>query len=525
MAWPLSRPRAAALTLSLALLSGSAAAQWNPAAGDWGKADPDDLRVMTWNVQDGICSSNDKLDVFGDWTGLVRIVAALKPDVLLLQETADNNGNGTGGSIDSVATLETVIDLFLHGGNDPFNGNAPVTSYVQLFAPGYDLPHVFVSSSDDGFNRNVILSRYPFGDINGDGDVARADFFQLADLYSPGFTGGIRGFTHAEIDLPDGVYAGDLVVGTNHLKSGGSASDHAQRIDAAQNIAYFVDALYNGLGTGVCDPNAKVLNPTATQLPSPDTPVIIGGDWNEDEVKNGATKGPADWIAKAQISGGTSDGTDRDGTDMTYDSAVEFFSGNSSTQSSSKLDYICWQDSIATLRNSFVFNSASVPGGAMPAEVQGFPIQAALASGTASDHRPVITDFILPAAEPCTSVATDLGNGKPGTGGLVPQFSACGDLSTGGTADFLLEDCLPLTQAWLVLSFTQINAPFSGGVLVPAPDFLFGPLPVDAAGELLIGGVAGGGGPFDLFAQYVVIDPGASFGRALSNGLQVHWQP
>jgi len=523
MAWPLLRTLAP--LLSLALLAPASTAQWDPANGDWGKADPADLRVMTWNVQDGICSSNDKLETFGDWAGLAHIVASLQPDVLLLQETADNSGNGTGGSIDSVSTLETVIDLFLHGGNDPFNGNTPVTSYVQKYAPSYDLPHVFVSANDDGFNRNVILSRHPFGDVNGDGVSTLADFFQLADLYSPGFTGGIRGFTHAEIDLPDGVYAGDLVVGSNHLKSGGSASDHNQRVDAAKNIAYYVDALFNGLGTATCDPNAKVLTPGASQLPSASTPVIIGGDWNEDEVKNGATKGPADWIAKAAVSGGSSDGPDRDGTDMTYDSSAEFFTGNTTTQSSSKLDYMVWQDSIATLRHSFVFNSASVPAAAMPAEMSGFPIQHSLASGTASDHRPVVADFILPLAAGCPSVATDLGNAKPGTGGLSPSFSACGDLSTGGTADFLLEDCLPSTQAWLVLSFSQINVPFSGGVLVPAPDFLIGPLPVDAAGQLLIAGVAGGGGLFDLYAQYVVLDPGASFGRALSNGLAVHWQP
>ncbi|MCA9277409.1 MAG: hypothetical protein KDA29_15475, partial [Phycisphaerales bacterium] len=124
-------------------------AQWDPSNGQWGKSDATDLRVMTWNIEDGICSSNDKLDNSGDWNGLVRIVASLQPDVLILQECGDNGGNGTGTGLDSTTTLTTVLDLFFHGGNDPFQGGA-VTSYVQQFVPGYDLPNSFVNTTSDG---------------------------------------------------------------------------------------------------------------------------------------------------------------------------------------------------------------------------------------------------------------------------------------------------------------------------------------------------------------------------------------
>ena len=515
--------RNVSVALALCLVSLPAAAQWNPAAGDWTKTDPSDLRVMTYNVEDGLCSTNAKAAGLTNWEATARIVASFRPDVLLLQECADNSGNGTGSGADSVSTMETVLDLFMHGGNDPFNGGAAVAAYVQLYAPAYDLPFVFVSGITDGFNRNVIMSRYPFADLNGDGLDLLNDFLQLGDLYSPGVNGGIRGFMHAEIDLPDGTYAGDLVIGNSHLKAGGSSSDHDQRVAAGQNIAYYIDAMFNGLGGGVADPNGKILNPTATSLVSADTVVMAGGDWNEDELKNGATKGPADWITKAANTGGT-DGADRDRTDMTYDASQEFFTNSPFTQSSSKLDYISWQDSIATLRHSIVYNSTPVPAGLEPPELSGFFINPQLASGIASDHRPVIADFQLPLAGGCVSVATDLGNALAGTGGLEPNLEACGDLSTGGTADFNLTDALPSAPAFLVFSLNSVFAPFSGGILVPAPDFLIGPFTTDSNGDVQVGAVAGGGGPFDVYVQFVIVDAGAVAGRSMSNGILAHWQ-
>src|SRR5262249_54005824 len=108
-------------------LSAPLHAQWAPPSGQWGKIDPADLRVMTWNVRDGICSTNAKVEGSNNWCALARIVAAMKPDILLLQECGDNSGNGSGTSIDSVADLITTVGYFLHGGNDSFHGGTPVT--------------------------------------------------------------------------------------------------------------------------------------------------------------------------------------------------------------------------------------------------------------------------------------------------------------------------------------------------------------------------------------------------------------
>jgi len=387
------------LPVAVALLAGGVAwAQWDPNNGEWYKSDPNDLRVMTWNLQDGIRTEAAKSNSVSGWNGIVRIVAGLQPDILILQETADN---GCGGCVDTVSELETVFELLFHGGADPFEGGT-VGVFVQMFAPGYDLPYVFVNPVNDGFNRNVILSRYPFLDLNGDGSATESDFFVLADEYAP--TGSvIRGHMFAEIDLPDAVYEGDVVVGNAHFKAGGSSSDFAQRLQEAQVSAYFIDYAFNGGGVGLPDPNNKILFPNPTMTLDDETPVIWGGDWNEDEQNNGR-KGPAEWITRAEFTGGT-DGTDRDRSDSTYDDARDFFNNNRGTRNNTKLDYLAWQDSVIEgITREFIFDSSSVPGVAqLPEPVRTFPSVPDLTSIFASDHKPVVIDIQLPlsTAGPC----------------------------------------------------------------------------------------------------------------------------
>ncbi len=413
------RPTASLLTLLLALLacfSPSANAQWNPQQGQWDKADPDHLRVMTWNVRDRLCSTNTKQDNGGTWHGLSVVIAAVRPDVLILQETGDNSGNGTGGSADSTATLSTVVDLFIDGGADPFRGGT-VSAYVKKYAPGYDLPHRFVSTNGDGFNRNIILSRFPFADLNGDGKATLSDMPNVnGEGYSAGGTGGIRGFMFAEIDLPNATYEGDLVVGNAHLKSGGDSSSQAQRLTASQNVAYYIHALLAGAGTGVPDANNAFFdNPPATSILTDTTAVVIGGDWNEDENTNGR-RGPALWLTQGEFAG-SADGTDRDTTDSQFDAAVDLFNGSRVTQNSgSKLDYIAWWDSVAAPVHEFVFNSATMPVQARPPEFSHHPFPQTISS--ASDHRPVIVDLDLPT----------IPQGPPGSFNLIAPLDGQGNI-------------------------------------------------------------------------------------------------
>lgn len=384
----------------LAAASGLAAAQWNPAQGDWGKTEPTDIRVMTWNIEDGIVStSTRKNNGFNNWNALTHIVAALKPDILVMQEAGDRSGNGSGSGVDSAAELETTLELFMHGGTDPFLGGT-VTAFVQLHDSEYDLPYIFVSNATDGFNRNVIMSRFPIADINGDGQAQFSNFVVIPDAYQTGGSGGIRDFMHAEIDLPDTTYLGDMVIGTCHLKSGGSSDDYSQRLRAAQNIAYFIDHFFNGAGSGTADPNNKIAFPSSTPAVLDEyTPVIWGGDLNENEATNGR-RGPAEWFSQAAVAGGT-DGTDRDRTDSTYDSAFHPINGQTGTHSSSnKLDYLVWQDSVAPVRRQFIFYSSGtgMTTPMLPLPVRNFPVQPLSCSGLAADHRPVIVDFMLALA-------------------------------------------------------------------------------------------------------------------------------
>lgn len=516
---------AAALLFSCPLV-----AQWDPPAGEYGKEVPTDLRVMTWNVEDALCRTNDKTESTGiveNWEACARIVAALKPDVLLIQEAADNSGNGTGSGADSQTQLATVLDLFVNGGSDPFEGGA-VSAYVRKYDPSLSYPYIYASTDTDGFNRNALISRYPFADLNGDGKSLASDMpILLGDKYATGFDGGIRGWINAEIDLPDATYAGDLVIGNSHFKAGGSSSDQNQRIKAAQNIAYFIDHMYNGAGTGTPDPNSVIFDsPTITQLLDEDTVVITGGDLNQDE--SGGSKGPVAWVAEAAVAGGMTDGTDRDGTDMEYDAATDPFTGNDATiGSSSKLDYLLWQDSIASTRRQFVFNTSTVNGGGgqLPPEIIGAFFPNGLSS-LAADHRPVVVDFILPLGDGdpgCNTSVVDLGFALPGSNGLTPTFEVCGDLSPGSTADFILSDA-PLNQnAFPVIALAAMPTPFKGGTLVPIPPFALDPVFTGFGGGVAIPGVDGGLGPATLVMQWVITDPGLPQGFAFSNALEITW--
>ncbi|MFG0305433.1 MAG: GC-type dockerin domain-anchored protein [Phycisphaerales bacterium JB040] len=438
----MTRLLASVLALSVAV---PALAQWDPANGDWLKSDASDLRVMTWNVEDGICRTADKSDGQNSWNALVRVVATLQPDVLILQETGDNAGNGTGSGVDSVSSLVTVCELFIHGGADPFVGGT-VGSYVQLFAPGYDLPYVYPSDVTDNFNRNIILSRYPDLDLNGDGNSVHSNFIVLADEYQSGGNGGIRGFGFVEIDLPDETYAGDLVIGNSHLKSGGASSDFDDRREAAQNIAYLIHHNFNGNGTSTPDPTGNVRGPNPATVLDANTPVIWGGDWNQTP----SPSAPSAWMTQADI-GTAGDGTDRDGTPSTYDNAAHPLTGDTSTQSGSKLDYLAWQDSIATARRQFVFRTtgSGLQQSNFPPAITGFPRGWSAVSGFAADHRPVVVDFILPAPEPDCQPDVNgdgiLDNGDLGdfitlflSGDLAADFTGDGILDNGDIGAFIV---------------------------------------------------------------------------------------
>jgi hypothetical protein len=146
-----------------------------------------------------------------------------------------------------------------------------------------------------------------------------------------------------------------------------------------------------------------VLVPNSGELLDANTPVVWGGDLNQSP----STFAPSSIMTRAVTLGGT-DGTDRDRTDAMFSNPSQPITGDTSTQGSSgRLDYICWQDSIATARREFIFRStgSGMSVGKLPFPASTFPVNPLSISSLASDHRPVVVDFILPAAsvDPCPS--------------------------------------------------------------------------------------------------------------------------
>ncbi|MEO1584827.1 MAG: GC-type dockerin domain-anchored protein [Planctomycetota bacterium] len=457
----------AALTVTFAA---SASGQWDPQNAQWGKTEPTDVRVMTWNVRDSICRTENKTDPNGNWAAIVRVIAALEPDVLLIQEAGDNSGNGTGGGVDSVSVLADVVDLLFDGGPDPFNGGT-VTEFVQLYRPGYSLDHVFVSTDTDNFNRNIIVSRWPFTDLNGNGVATLSNFsVQSSATGAPGGDGGIRGFQFAEINLPGDQYVGDLVIGNAHMKSGGSSNDRFQRLTAAQNTWYYTRYLYNGNGTPTPDPENTVPEfPSSTSVLDPNTPIIMGGDLNEDESNNGR-RGPAEWLARGIASGGSSDGNNPDGTDASFDASTEFFSGIRATIGSSKLDYLVWQDQITTARRTFVFRSQNVPVPSLPPELVGFGFppndEGNFTTLLASDHYPVVGDFILPLGQATLPGAFSLLSPADGAT-AVPTFTPASWEAASDTDDYRFTLATDPELTNVVLELEPLIAP---SVFIPSLD-------------------------------------------------------
>ena len=126
------------------------------------------------------------------------------------------------------------------------------------------------------------------------------------------------------------------------------------------------------------------------------------------------------------------------------------------------------------------------------------------------------------ACLPVALCQTDLGFGGPGGATL----SLCGgDLSSGTSADLLLAGAPPGAAAFLGLGPAFNPTAVLGGTLVPFPPSTVIAHTADSAGTVLVADVPGGGGPAQLYAQFVVADPAQPFGWAISNALQIDLQP
>lgn len=128
---------------------------------------------------------------------------------------------------------------------------AQMTDFVAAFRPGY---HLVTNSTDDGFIRSVILSRFPI--------VASRSWLHGCDLSPFGYTnsGFTRDLFEAEISIPG--FTQPLHVFTAHLKSG-------QDADAAAKRAAEAGAISNFLATVFVPAHGR-------------QPYLLSGDFNED---------------------------------------------------------------------------------------------------------------------------------------------------------------------------------------------------------------------------------------------------
>ncbi len=107
-------------------------------------------------------------------------------------------------------------------------------------------------------------------------------------------------------------------------------------------------------------------------------------------------------------------------------------------------------------------------------------------------------------------------DGTPGT----PSLDVQGYLEPGQTVGLTLGNALPSSHGWHVVGASRWDLPISGGTLIPAMDLLV-PFQLDAAGQ---GSVSASlpptiAGPFSLYVQSWIVDPGAAFGLAASNAV------
>ena len=114
----------------------------------------------------------------------------------------------------------------------------------------------------------------------------------------------------------------------------------------------------------------------------------------------------------------------------------------------------------------------------------------------------------------------DLGHALPGSAG-PPVLAGEGEMLGGDPWSVTLEDARADASAWLVAGFSELGAPFKGGVLVPDVDLLVGPLSTGPTGafELATTWPAGVPSGATLWLQAWIEDDAGPRGWAASNGL------
>lgn len=116
----------------------------------------------------------------------------------------------------------------------------------------------------------------------------------------------------------------------------------------------------------------------------------------------------------------------------------------------------------------------------------------------------------------------DVGSGMGLAGQAQPRLWTTGPYLPGSLAHFRLENAPTQGEAWLLAGASTMNMPLAGGMLVPRPDAVIGPIQLNASGELEFTGTW----PSDLvelpelWFQLWVVTPDAPLGHLATNGVR-----
>ena len=341
----------------------------------------------------------------------------------------------------------------------------------------------------DGHADIAILNRPTFQQsasllvLLGLGDGSFAAPITLATLTKtevPGFTGTLQaGDT-------DGDGLDDLVLVGVNFANGVLRSVGGGRFEP---VACGGGCVLPGTGSALADFNGDgrldLLSPTTVLLAQPDGSLQLGGSLPLGGIQISAAPGDFDADGALDVALGNSGGLNG-----FFPSTIAFVRGHGDGSF----------DSTKVVVSSVGGSAGHLATGDLDGDGRQDLAVAGFSSTPGGSRLSALLNHTYPAGSPFT----DLGFQSQGLGGYPIQL-ASGTLVAGQPFSFKLVNVIGGQPAYHVVGFTQLNAPFKGGTMVPNPFLVNGPFAASPSGVLnLAGNWPAGGSGVTLYAQFWV---------------------